>query len=155
MTGPTALPAWTDRVTGCLLGGALGDAVGRPFEGSAPVPAPAVKEVLAGGELTWTDDTVMMLTLAEHLAGLPSWQAFDEGALARAHARAWQAEPWRGYGASPPAIFRTVLAGADWEAAAAGLFGGDGSLGNGAAMRAAPPCGSCSRPSRRSLAWPS
>jgi len=48
-------------------------------------------------------------------------------------------EPWRGYAAGPPSIFQRVeTSGLTYEEAARHLFGGQGSLGNGAAMRVAP-----------------
>jgi poly(ADP-ribose) glycohydrolase ARH3 len=140
-TGPLALDAstWQDRVRGCLLGGALGDAVGAPFEGMAQVSAEQVDARLAASSvLTWTDDTVLQVATAGYLAGLDDDAAFDDDAYALALARAWQREPDRGYGRNPPDVFRTVLDGGDWRAAAAGSFGGTGSLGNGGAMRAAP-----------------
>lgn len=131
--------SWRARVRGCLLAGALGDAVGRPFEGRWAVSERAVGDVVSGAApLTWTDDTSLMLALAEYLAGLQGPGDLDEHALARSFARAWRAEPQRGYGANPPRIFAAVLSGGDWRALAQESFGGAGSLGNGGAMRAAP-----------------
>ncbi|GAA4289053.1 ADP-ribosylglycohydrolase family protein [Georgenia daeguensis] len=131
--------SWRARVRGCLLAGALGDSLGRPFEGEWAVTEHAVAEVLSGaGALTWTDDTSLMVALAEHLAGLPETTDLDDEALARSFARAWHAEPHRGYGANPPRIFAAVLTGGDWRDLARDSFGGAGSLGNGGAMRAAP-----------------
>jgi poly(ADP-ribose) glycohydrolase ARH3 len=136
---PTDGPGWRDRVRGCLLGGALGDAVGAPFEGRAAVRPEQLDRLLdASTPLTWTDDTALQVATAGYLAGLSSWSGFDDDAHAHALARAWQAAPDRGYGPNPPYIFRTVLAGGDWRAAACESFDGKGSLGNGGAMRAAP-----------------
>jgi poly(ADP-ribose) glycohydrolase ARH3 len=133
------LSAWRRRVRGCLLGGALGDALGVRFEGH-PVVDP--RELRAWVEsdrpLRWTDDTALQLALAGYLAGLEDLSAFDDDQLARLFATTWQADPHRGYGANPPSIFRTVLAGESWRQAAESSFGGTGSLGNGGAMRAAP-----------------
>ena len=48
-------------------------------------------------------------------------------------------EPWRGYASGPPTIFSMVeRLGITYADAARGLFGGAGSLGNGAAMRIVP-----------------
>lgn len=130
---------WHDRVRGCLLGGALGDAIGAPFEGTAAVQAGRLDRLLRGPTvLTWTDDTALQVATAAYLAGLERWSAFDDDDHARALARAWAAAPDLGYGPNPPRIFRTVLDGGDWRAAASESFGGTGSLGNGGAMRAAP-----------------
>lgn len=131
--------AWLDRLRGLLLGGALGDAMGAPFEGSADIDSRRLDRLLESDEmLRWTDDTALQLALAEHLADyLPADDVVDDE-LAAALARAWQAEPWRGYGANPPRIFAAVLSGADWRTEAGRSFGGQGSMGNGGAMRAAP-----------------
>jgi poly(ADP-ribose) glycohydrolase ARH3 len=132
-------PGWLDRVRGCLLGGALGDALGAPFEGSPRVTEQQVTHHLRSSvALTWTDDTALQLATADYLAGLEDWRSFDDDEHARALARAWAREPDRGYGSSPPSIFATVLDGGDWRAAARTAFSGTGSLGNGGAMRAAP-----------------
>lgn len=131
--------AWADRVCGCLLGGALGDALGAPFEGWPEVTAEQIeRQVTAARSLTWTDDTALQLATAGYLATLEDWRAFDDDEHARALADAWAEAPDRGYGSNPPYVFRTVLAGGDWRAAACEAFGGAGSLGNGGAMRAAP-----------------
>jgi poly(ADP-ribose) glycohydrolase ARH3 len=125
------------RARGVLLGLALGDALGAPFEGRtrvARVEVEAWRE--APAPLRWTDDTHMALTLARHLADDP--RLTDAEGLGRAFARAYAAEPWRGYGAGPPRVFAMVEQGWTFEAAAASLFDGAGSFGNGAAMRVAP-----------------
>jgi poly(ADP-ribose) glycohydrolase ARH3 len=46
-------------------------------------------------------------------------------------------EPWRGYGPGARKMLDAMAAGEDWRTMAGGMFPG-GSLGNGAAMRAAP-----------------
>lgn len=131
--------AWLDRIRGLLLGGALGDALGAPFEGSTDIDPRRLHGFLESDEvLCWTDDTAMQLAFAEHLADSAGSNHVDDDRLAGAFAQAWQAEPWRGYGANPPRIFATVLSGADWRTEAGRSFGGQGSLGNGGAMRAAP-----------------
>lgn len=88
--------------------------------------------------LRWTDDTALQLALAGYLAHLEHPAEFDDDHLAQSFARTWEAEPYRGYGANPPQIFRTVLVGGSWRQAALSSFGGTGSLGNGGAMRTAP-----------------
>ena len=130
--------SWRSRLRGCLLAGALGDAVGRPFEGRWAVSDREVGAVIEAGPLTWTDDTALLLALAEYLAGLDDGRDLDDEDLARRFAEAWRAEPDRGYGANPPRIFATVLSGGDWRSAARRAFAGAGSLGNGGAMRVAP-----------------
>ena len=65
-------------------------------------------------------------------------QGFDGAHMAGVFARNFAAEPWRGYGAGPPQVFRRLAQGVPWERAARTLFDGSGSFGNGVAMRVAP-----------------
>lgn len=120
-----------------LLGLALGDALGAPFEGHPPVDRARVDAWCDAREpLRWTDDTHMARTLARHLVDDPAME--DPEGLGAAFARAYAAEPWRGYGAGPPQVFALVEQGATFREAAGSLFDGSGSFGNGAAMRVAP-----------------
>jgi ADP-ribosylglycohydrolase len=83
----------------------------------------------------WTDDTAMALTLFQHLLGHGEVRQ-DE--LAHEFAAAYTAEPMRKYGPSMHQVLRGVHEGGDWRAITSGMFGGQGSHGNGAAMRVAP-----------------
>jgi poly(ADP-ribose) glycohydrolase ARH3 len=126
-----------DRARGTLLGLGLGDALGAPFEGRSRVSREQVVAWRDAHEpLRWTDDTHMALTLANHLLADPD--LVDPDALGATFARAYAAEPWRGYGSGPPQVFALVERGLRFEEAAGSLFGGSGSFGNGAAMRVAP-----------------
>ena len=124
------------KFRGALLGVAVGDAVGAPLEGSGrPHRAPAIP-VVSGGEMLWyTDDTHMTLGVAESLVACGG---FDGAHLAAVLARNYASEPWRGYAAGPPAVFRLIERGVPWDQAAWQLYDGEGSYGNGAAMRVAP-----------------
>jgi len=62
----------------------------------------------------------------------------DRDALARAFAARHSADPLRGYGAGARRILRDLAAGVPWPQAAQAAHDGQGSKGNGAAMRAAP-----------------
>ncbi|MEX2549017.1 MAG: ADP-ribosylglycohydrolase family protein [Nitriliruptoraceae bacterium] len=127
----------TDGLHGGLLGTALGDAVGAPFEGRARVSEDEITAWLdADRPLRWTDDTHMALALARTLRD--QGDALDPERLGDAFAAAYAAEPWRGYGAGPPQVFALARRGWSYVEAAASLFGGSGSFGNGAAMRVAP-----------------
>lgn len=122
---------------GSLLGVACGDALGAPFEGATTVAARDVRAwATSSRPLRWTDDTAMTLVLARHLVATGG--VVDEEALAWAFAEEWRADPHRGYGSLPPAIFRAALTGGDWADVARSAFGGRGSWGNGGAMRVAP-----------------
>jgi poly(ADP-ribose) glycohydrolase ARH3 len=130
-------PLDPDAAIGCLLGLALGDALGAPFEGRTRVEPSELDRLIGGaGDLRWTDDTHMALTLAAALVaqGLP----IDPEALGERFADAYHREPWRGYGSGPPRVFALAARGRSYREAAASLFGGGGSFGNGAAMRCAP-----------------
>ena len=125
-----------DRFRGALVGAAVGDALGAPFEGVPSVE----RSVLEGlnddpGPLRYTDDTHMTLGLAQSLVDR---EGFDGVQMAELFARNYKTEPWRGYGPGPPQVFRLVSQGVPWDRAARTLFGGRGSFGNGAAMRVAP-----------------
>ena len=128
-----------DKVLGLLLGGALGDALGAPFEGAPTVDAAELAaQENSSNRLEHTDDTALAIVLAAHLS-----QHRDDGplvadVLAREFAQAWRAEPWRGYGTGTPHVFGLINAGIPWPDAAKATFQGQGSYGNGAAMRVAP-----------------
>jgi ADP-ribosylglycohydrolase len=83
----------------------------------------------------WTDDTAMALSIVEVL-GIHG--AIEADALAAAFARRWAQDPHRGYGPAAFRLLERIRGGAPWRREAARLFGGQGSYGNGAAMRAAP-----------------
>ncbi len=116
---------------GCLLGLALGDALGAPFEGG---PFERLLWRLIGrtaeGRIRWTDDTQMSLDLAEALIANGRVDADD---LARRFAAGYR---WsRGYGPGAAKILRRVGRGADWRQASRSVYP-EGSFGNGGAMRA-------------------
>jgi poly(ADP-ribose) glycohydrolase ARH3 len=123
------------KYLGCMLGSALGDAIGElafryPEEGRLRAA------IAAAPLLRYTDDTAMALGLAESLAEMGD---LDLQHLGRTFHRHFNREPWRGYAAGPPTIFQLVeRSGLTYEAAARQLFSGQGSRGNGAAMRVAP-----------------
>ncbi|MGH2747423.1 MAG: ADP-ribosylglycohydrolase family protein [Actinomycetota bacterium] len=124
------------RFRGCLMGVAVGDALGAPFEGGLAVTPEGWRRVAEGDErLRFTDDTHMTFGVAESLlANL----GFDGAHMAETFVRDFDAEPWRGYGPGPPQVFDRLKQGAAWDEAGRSLFGGRGSFGNGAAMRVAP-----------------
>ena len=87
------------------------------------------------------EDLLDAVEIAREERGVEQLEAhgtIDPEALAGAFARRRAREPDRGYGAGAYALLSRVSLGAAWRAEAAGLFGGKGSYGNGAAMRAAP-----------------
>jgi poly(ADP-ribose) glycohydrolase ARH3 len=123
------------RFRGCLLGLAVGDAIGAPFEGSWFSSIDQVR-VSAGGSslLRYTDDTHMAIGIAESLI---DYRGFDGPGMAEIFVKNYEQEPWRGYGPGPPRIFNKIRAGSPWDRAAEDIYPG-GSYGNGSAMRVAP-----------------
>ncbi|MBV5319004.1 MAG: ADP-ribosylglycohydrolase family protein [Desulfobulbaceae bacterium] len=71
------------RYQGCLIGLAVGDAVGTTVEFKTPGSFPPVKDMVGGGPFglkpgEWTDDTSMALCLAESLINCHSFNAKDQ-----------------------------------------------------------------------------
>ena len=87
-----------------------------------------------------TDDTIMSLSIVRTLN---RYGHIERDALARAFAREYALDPRRGYGGTAHGILRGIGEGTPWENAAGGVFDGQGSCGNGGAMRAAPIGGYC------------
>lgn len=116
-----------DRVAGCLLGGAIGDCLGAPYEGRTLPFAFALPEV-------WrtTDDT--QLTLATARAVAREGRA-DPACIATEYVSEFRARRLTGLGASTYKALSDLAAGAHW--ALAGRRG-EMAAGNGAAMRVAP-----------------
>lgn len=132
-------PTLADRFTGCLLGLAIGDAVGAQYEGqSADFLArrfgsvETLLENIPPNGLYYTDDTQMAIGVAETLI---ECRTIDEAAICKRFAANYV--PHRGYGRGARVILEAMLAGEDHKWWAANHFPG-GSLGNGAAMRVAP-----------------
>ena len=120
---------------GSLIGTGVGDALGASFEGWRTVEPGAVKMVADRRDiLTYTDDTHMMIGVAESLI---EKQGFTGEHMAHTFMENYEREPWRGYGPGPPRIFRLIRDGEPWDQAAGKLYHG-GSYGNGSAMRIAP-----------------
>jgi ADP-ribosylglycohydrolase len=71
-------------------------------------------------------------------AVLKSHGELNQEALAKRFARRFERDPDRGYGSMTRIQLREINAGAKWRDTAANAFGGQGSMGNGGAMRVAP-----------------
>ncbi|MCO8276948.1 ADP-ribosylglycohydrolase family protein [Actinoplanes sp. TRM 88003] len=110
-----------------LAGLSVGDALGAQHfvtrvDPAAPPPGP----------WPWTDDTEEACCLVEVLAD----GDFDRDAFAALLGH--HHDPYRGYGPGAVVMLREIREGLPWPIAAAAAFDGQGSAGNGAAMRAAP-----------------
>ena len=125
-----------DRFRGLMAGIAVGDALGRPVEGSRAVRDWYVDDLISRSvRLLYSDDTALSMALAESLLACGG---FDGGDMSHRFAETWSREPERSYGSSVVMVFGAVSRGADWRSAAESHFGGEGSYGNGGAMRVAP-----------------
>lgn len=125
-----------DKFRGTMLGTAAGDCLGRPVEGHRPVSDFYLSEVLTSHAfLSYSDDTAMTRVLARSLLDR---DGFSGAHMSLGFAREFRAEPFRGYGRNVVDVFHRVERGTPWDVAAARQFGGQGSYGNGAAMRVAP-----------------
>ena len=83
----------------------------------------------------YTDDTVMAVSIVDVLARCGR---IDQDSLAQAFAQRFVQEPDRGYGPGAIGLLRQIADGGDWRSLSRGMFGGQGSYGNGSAMRVGP-----------------
>ncbi|MFE4970715.1 ADP-ribosylglycohydrolase family protein [Kitasatospora sp. NPDC056651] len=120
-----------------LEGLALGDAFGDRWFSIPPDEAPTTlaARLVRPAPWHWTDDTAMALVLVRHL--LDAGEVRPD-ALAREFAAEYTREYGRKYGPSMHRVLRGIGAGGDWRAITESQFEGQGSYGNGAAMRVAP-----------------
>ncbi|MGW1061725.1 ADP-ribosylglycohydrolase family protein [Micromonospora rubida] len=116
-----------------LAGLSVGDALGSQFFVPGQRPADLAAGRLPAPPWQWTDDTEMACSVLAELAGAGEVDR-DRLALAFAH----RCEPYRGYGPGAVTILRLIRTGTPWPVAAASAFDGQGSCGNGAAMRVGP-----------------
>src|SRR6478752_5289106 len=132
MTTDSSPEGRLSRALASLRGLAVGDALGSQF--FVPVNYPLLKRrELPPGPWQWTDDTEMACSVVSVLA---AHERVDQDALA--HSFAHHHDFDRGYGPAVNRMLRLVREGEDWRTLAAELFNGQGSWGNGAAMRIAP-----------------
>jgi ADP-ribosylglycohydrolase len=119
-----------------LDGLSIGDAFGERFF-AAPAIVERMIEDRALPEPPWrfTDDTVMALSIIDTLEDLGT---IDCDRLADYFGVRYRLDPGRGYGGTAHGILNKIASGTDWEGAAGDVFDGQGSMGNGGAMRAAP-----------------
>ncbi|HEY1859700.1 MAG TPA: ADP-ribosylglycohydrolase family protein [Gemmataceae bacterium] len=124
------------RVRLALDGLSVGDAFGECFFHPARVITlvGGTREVPAA-PWRYTDDTEMALAIAEVL---DAHAGIHQDELARVFARRFRSNPNRGYGATAFEILGAIGRGENWHKASREAFGGEGSMGNGGAMRVAP-----------------
>lgn len=122
-----------------LRGLALGDGFGERwfFRGNGEAIAMiGERRIPDEDRWYWTDDTAMALALAWVL-----WTRgrIEQQELAEVFADGYERDPARGYGFGMHQLLPQLRGDpGNWATYARSLFGGQGSLGNGAAMRVAP-----------------
>jgi ADP-ribosylglycohydrolase len=139
-TWKTDLPAdhsvRVERVRLSLDGLGIGDALGEMLCYRAETAVERLRENdLPAGPWFHTDDTEMAISIC---AVLKSHGHIHQDALAKRFSRRFERDPDRGYGKMTRIQMRDIIAGADWRRTARKAFGGQGSMGNGGAMRVAP-----------------
>ncbi len=131
-------PDHAERMQRALLsleGLAIGDAVGEMLAYRHKDAARIIEHGLPSGPWFHTDDTEMALSIVEVLK---LYGHVHQDALARRFAWRFEREPDRGYGSMTRMQMNEIIRGGDWRQGAASAFGGQGSMGNGGAMRVAP-----------------
>jgi ADP-ribosylglycohydrolase len=140
----------SERARCSLAGLSVGDAFGERFFVNPELVASLIAEraipsgnrgpndvendIEARGPLWYyTDDTLMAISIVTCLEGKGE---IDQDWLVQDFARRYN--PYRGYGAAMHRYLTLMGQGADWRVEAPQLFAGQGSYGNGAAMRVAP-----------------
>ncbi len=133
---PSDHAARVERMRLSLDGLGLGDALGEMLCYQAQTaPRRLAQNNLPAGPWFHTDDTEMANSI---VASLKSYGYLHQDALAKRFARRFERDPDRGYGKMTRIQMREINAGAKWRETAANAFGGQGSMGNGSAMRVAP-----------------
>jgi ADP-ribosylglycohydrolase len=123
-----------ERARISLEGLSVGDAFGKSYFIDPNVVADLISaRTLGEPEWPWTDDTLMALSL---YAVLHEKGQVDQEWLARDFATRYTTS--RGYGPSMHELLRELGQGTPWQTATRRMFEGQGSWGNGAAMRVAP-----------------
>lgn len=122
-----------------LRGLALGDGFGERWFHRAnreAIEMIQARQLPSESPWYWTDDTAMALTVVRMLQ---LHGEIRQDVLAEMFGATYQADAYRGYGYGMTVLLpRLAENPGTWNIQARSLFNGQGSLGNGAAMRAAP-----------------
>ena len=119
-----------------LEGVSVGDAFGERFFGAPELVQPGVgQRVVPRARWAYTDDTEMALAVVQVLE---DHGQVDPDALAGLFAKRYRRDKNRGYGGTAHDILWKLGLGLPWREVSAEVFEGQGSMGNGAAMRVAP-----------------
>ncbi|SHE52555.1 ADP-ribosylglycohydrolase family protein [Chryseobacterium vrystaatense] len=128
----------TDRLflaSKSLTGTSFGDAFGESFFGEESLMKRYIHQrVLPESTLDFTDDTIMSVAVFRSLENLGE---INQNFLAKVFTENYYLDINRGYGPSMHQYFRSVENGESWKNVSHSKFEGQGSMGNGGAMRAA------------------
>jgi ADP-ribosylglycohydrolase len=124
-----------ERVRRALDGLSLGDCFGQHFFYRQSWATSLTAREIPPAPWIYTDDTEMALGIAEVL---DECGTIDQDRLAALFVRRYGLNPYRGYGSGAHDILSAIERGQSWRSAAQEVFDGQGSLGNGGAMRVTP-----------------
>ncbi len=118
-----------------LHGLSVGDALGqRFFLPKEELEKSLTNRLLPPAPWYFTDDTIMAMGIYDVLR---TFGEINQDSLAKVFASNYQKDDSRGYGGTAHGILRQINEGKLWREVSANAFNGMGSMGNGAAMRAA------------------
>jgi len=118
-----------------LEGLAIGDALGEMLAYNCANARGRAEKGFMAGPWWHTDDTEMALGIYEVLNRHGN---INPDELAMRFAERFRRDPDRGYGSMARNILKQILAGTTWREASTQAFDGQGSMGNGGAMRVSP-----------------
>jgi ADP-ribosyl-[dinitrogen reductase] hydrolase len=127
-----------DRLYGCAVGAAIGDAMGMPLEFGPPILPPATVRKMMRGRLpagSFTDDTEMAIALAESLL---EQRPLDGGNLV-SHFVDWMSKGPPDVGIHTSVVLGWMMAGMEWQQGVQrAQVEMPASAGNGSVMRCWP-----------------
>ncbi len=119
-------------LTGLSIGDALGDSF---FAYIRTMEDQVSQKSLPRAPWYFTDDTIMSFSVVKILEQKGE---ICQDELVQMFAKNYLRDPRRGYGATAGRILKEIARGVPWQKISQEVFSGMGSMGNGAAMRAAP-----------------
>lgn len=138
-TAPVKPANHSERMARALVsldGLSVGDAFGERFFLPPSVARTMVEERAVPREpWAYTDDTEMALSIVQVL---DEHGHVEQDALARLFGLRYRNNPHRGYGGTAHDILSDIHQGLPWREVSSKVFDGQGSMGNGGAMRVAP-----------------
>ncbi len=118
-----------------LTGISIGDAFGECFFAEESFVKNHIQQrIIPEGDPDFTDDTIMAIAV---FRSLEKYGEIDQDFLAEEFTKNYHLDINRGYGPSMHRYFREVKSGDYWKEVSYAKFEGQGSMGNGGAMRAA------------------